>query len=132
MSGHSDPFRHDLNINVVTGVPPRRRRQLQLFKVMFAAFESTLAKVEFVWKTAISPADATWSSAAEAMAMLAAGPTARLSPPQVEEVGATGPLSLPGPRTRDPWESAAVQTNINNHIPYVASRHGALTQAKQT
>ena len=131
MSGHSDQFRHDLNINVVTGVPPRRRRQLQLFKVMFAAFESTLAKVEFVWKTAISPAAVTLSSAAEAMAMLAAGPTARLLP-QVEEVGATGPLSLPGPRTRDPWESAAVQTNKNNHIPYVASRHGALTQAKQT
>ena len=59
-------------------------------------------------------------------------PHCAVASPQVEEVGATGPLSLPGPRTRDPWESAAVQTNINNHIPYVASRHGALTQAKQT
>ena len=86
MSGHSDLFRHDVNINVVTGVPPRRHRQLQLFKVMFTAFESTLAKVEFVWKTAISPAVVTLSSAAEAMAMLAAGPTARLLPPKLRRL----------------------------------------------
>ena len=42
----------------------------------------------------------------------------------------TLPLSLPETRTRDPWEYLASHTNRNNHAPYVASRHRALTQAQ--